>query len=142
MAGISKGRVAMGTLAGGVAWSIWSTIINMWILMPKYASAQKAGLLLAQPRYPLFVAYWYILLFVLTYILTWAYVSVRTTFGPGPVTALRVGFLMGFMSAIPISLALAAWAPFSRGITAGWVLDLWVGSIIATLVSASLYRDA
>lgn len=142
MAGISTGRVALGTLAGGVAWGIWSTLINMVILMPRYAFAQKAGLMLAQPRYPFFIGYWFILLFVLTYILTWAYVSVRSTFGPGPITALRVGFLMGFMCGVPLSLSLATWAPFSRAITAGWLLDLWVGSIIATLVSAWFYKDA
>ena len=37
MAAISLRRVALGTLAGGVVWGIWSTIINMVILMPKYA---------------------------------------------------------------------------------------------------------
>lgn len=141
MAGISLRRVALGTLAGGVVWGIWSTIINMVILAPKYAAAQKAGWFLAQPRYPLFIAYWFVLLFVLTYILTWAYVSVRNTFGPGPVTALRVGFLLGFMSGFPISLSLASWAPFSRAIPLGWMLDLWVGSVLATLVSAWLYKE-
>jgi hypothetical protein len=142
MAAINKRRVALGTLAGGVAWGIWSTFINMVILEPKYAVAQKAGAMLAQPRYPLFIGYWFILLFVLTYILTWAYVSVRTTFGPGPITALRVGFLLGFMSGFPLSLSLATWAPFSRVITLGWLMDLWVGSMIATLVSAWLYKEA
>jgi hypothetical protein len=57
-------------------------------------------------------------------------------------TALRVGFLLGFMSAFPLGLSLAAWAPFSRLITAGWMLDLWFGSMIATLVSAALYKEA
>jgi hypothetical protein len=83
-----------------------------------------------------------VLLFVLTYILTWVYVSVRTTLGPGPITALRVGFLMGFMSGFPISLSLATWAPFSRAIPLGWMLDLWGGSMLAMLVSAWLYKDA
>ncbi len=38
-------------------------------------------------------------------------------------------------------LSIAAWAPFGRSITAGWMLDLWVGSILATLVSAWLYKE-
>jgi hypothetical protein len=114
----------------------------MVILAPKYAFAQKTGLVLAQPRYPLFVLYWFITLFVLTYILTWVYVSVRSTLGPGPITALRVGFLVGFVSGFPISLSLATWAPFSRAIPLWWMLDLWVGSMLATLVSAWLYKEA
>jgi len=134
-------RVALGTLAGGVVWGIWSTIINMVILPSKYQFAQAHQTLLPQPRYPLFVVYWFLTLFLLTYILTWVYVSARATLGPGPITALRVGLLVGFVMAFPLGLSLAAWAPFSRGITLGWMLDLWVGSILATLVSAWLYKE-
>ncbi len=135
-------RVALGTLAGGVVWGIWSTIINMVFLMPRYEFAQKSHALLAQPRYPLFVVYWYITLFVLTYILTWVYVSARTTLGPGPITAVRVGLLMGFAMVFPLGLCMATWATFSRFIVLGWVLDLWVGSILATLVSAWLFKES
>ena len=141
MAAVSLRRVILGTLAGGVVWSIWSTIVNRVILAPRYAGSQEAGLILSQPRYPFFVVYWFVLLFVLTYILTWAYVSVRNTFGPGPITALRVGFLLGFMSGFPISMSLATWAPFGRLIPFWWMLDLWVGSMLATLVSAWLYKE-
>jgi len=142
MVSVGLRRVALGTLAGGVVWGIWSTIINMVILPSKYQFAQAHKLLLPEPRYPLFVPYWFVTLFLLTYILTWAYVSVRNVFGPGPITALRVGFLIGFVMGFPLSLSLAAWAPFSRAITLGWMLDLWVGSILATLVSASLYKES
>ena len=141
MAAISLRRVALCTLAGGVVWAIWSTLINVVILEPKFEAAQKAGWMLVNPRYPFFIPYWIILLFVLTYILTWAYVSVRNTFGPGPITALRVGFLLGFMSGFPLSLTLATWLPFSRFIPLWWMLDLWGGSILATFVSAWLYKE-
>ncbi|HMD84309.1 MAG TPA: hypothetical protein VKO18_06375 [Terriglobia bacterium] len=142
MVTIGLRRVALGTLAGGVVWGIWSTIINMVILPSKYQFAQAHQLLLTQPRYPLFVVYWFVTLFLLTYILTWVYASARATLGPGPITALRVGLLVGFAMSFPLSLSMAAWAPFSRGITLGWMLDLWVGSILATLVSAWLYKES
>ena len=135
-------RVVMGTIAGGVVWGVWSTIMNLVILRPRYASAQASHLMLTEPRYPLFIPYWFVTLFVLTYILTWVYVSVRATLGPGPITALRVGLLMGFVMSFPLSLSMAAWAPFSRHITLGWMMDLWVGAILATFVSAWLYKDA
>lgn len=141
MAGVNVRRVVLGTIAGGVVWSLWSTLVNLLILESRYAAAQQAGLFLKQPRYPLFFGYWFITLFVLAYILTWFYVSVRGTLGPGPVTALRVGFLAGFVSGFPLSLSLAAWAPFGRLIPFWWMLDLWVGAILATLVSAWLYKD-
>lgn len=142
MAAVNVRRVWLGTLAGGVVWSVWSTIINGVILEPKYASAQRAGQMLAHPRYPLFIAYWILTLFVATYILTWAYVGVRNTFGPGPKTALRVGFLLGFLAGFPLSLSSSAWAPFSRFIPLGWTCDLWIGAMLATLVSAWIYKEA
>lgn len=141
MAKVGVRRVVLGTLAGGVVWGIWSSIISLVFLMPKYQFAQAHQLLLARPRYPLFLVYWFATLFLLTYILTWVYVSARTTLGPGPVTAVRVGILMGFVMSFPLSLSLATWATFSRMIVLGWMLDLWVGSILATLVSAWLYKE-
>lgn len=141
MAGVNTRRVVLGTIAGGVVWSLWSTLVNLVILGSRYTAAANVGQILKQPRYPLFVGYWFVTLFVLAYILTWFYVSVRGTLGPGPVTALRVGFLVGFASGFPLSLTLAAWAPFDRHIPFWWMADLWVGAILATLVSAWLYKD-
>lgn len=135
-------RVALGTAAGGVVWSIWSSLISFVFLMPKYRAAQTYHELLAEPRYHLFVLYWYVTLFLLTYIMMWVYVSVRRTLGPGPLTAARIGILMGFVAAFPLSLTLATWATFSRGIVLGWMLDLWIGAILATLVSAWLYKES
>jgi hypothetical protein len=141
MARANARRVALGTVAGGVVWSVWSIVVNALILGARYQAAENSGELLKQSRYPLFLVYWFITLFLLTYILTWIYVSVRGTLGPGPFTALRVGFLVGFASGFPISLSLAAYAPFSRAFPFGWMVDLWVGSILATFVSAWLYKD-
>ena len=142
MAAIRTRRVILGTLAGGVVWIIWSSAISFLVLMPRYADAQKAGWLLVEPRYRLFVLYWFVTLFLLTYILTWVYVSARTTLGPGPLTAVRVGLLMGFVMSFPLSLSMATWATFSRYIVLGWMLDLWVGSILATVVSAWLFKES
>jgi phosphoglycerol transferase MdoB-like AlkP superfamily enzyme len=141
MAGVNTRRVVLGTIAGGVVWSLWSTLVNLVILESRYAAAQSAGQFLKQPRYPLFLVYWFVTLFVLAYILTWFYVCVRGTLGPGPVTALRVGFLAGFVTGFPLSLSLATWAPFDRHISLWWMLDLWVGAMLATFVSAWLYKD-
>jgi hypothetical protein len=141
MAAINKRRVWLGTLAGGVVWTAWSVFVNAVLLAPRYAAAQNAGLLLKQPRYPLFLLYWIVTLFVLSYILMWMYVSVRDIFGPGPVTALRVGFLVGFVASFPINLSIATWAPFDRFFPLLWMLDLWVGAMLATFVAGWLYKD-
>lgn len=141
MPAVNKKRVWLGTVVGGVVWTVWSLVVNIAILGPRYPAAQDAGLMLKQPRYPLFLAYWIITLFVLTYILTWIYVSVRPTLGAGPGTALRVGFLVGFAAAFPMNLSMATWAPFSRVFPLGWMLDLWVGAVLATLAAGWIYKD-
>ncbi|MFB3921366.1 MAG: hypothetical protein ACE145_06560 [Terriglobia bacterium] len=141
MADVNKKRVALGVVVGGVVWGVWSMLVNALILASHYMAAQNSGRLLQQPRYPLFLLYWFVMLFVLTYILVWIYLSLRVTLGPGPKTALRVGFLVGFAIAFPMNLTIASWAPFERVFPLWWMLDLWVGAMLATFVSAWLYKD-
>jgi hypothetical protein len=141
MATVNARRVWLGALSGWVVWLIWSTITNFAVLMPRYAAAQKAGQLLIQPRYSFFLVVWLITLFVLAAICAWLYAGVRATRGAGPATALKVGALVGFASGFPIAFSLAAWAPFPRVIPLWWMLELWVGAILATLAAGWMYRD-
>ena len=141
MAAINARRVWLGTLAGGVVWTIWSIVVNTVILASPYAAAQAAGQLLKQPRYPLFLGYWIVTLFLLTYILAWIYVSVRGTLGPGPWTALRVGLLVGFAAGFPVNLSVATWSPLPRILPLWWALDMFVGASLAALVAGWLYKD-
>jgi hypothetical protein len=141
MAQLNTRRVLLGAVVGWLAWAAWSTVINMVILVPRYAVAQKAGMLLTLPRYPFFVPAWFVVLFVLALVAAWSYAGARATRGAGPATAMKVGATLGFASGFPIAFSLSAWAPFSRFIALGWMLDLWVGAILATLVAGWLYKD-
>jgi len=134
-------RVVLGALAGGVVWSVWSSIVNLVILEPRYAVAQASKTMLTQPRYPLFFAYWFITIFLLAYVVAWLYSSVRATRGAGPGTALTVGLLVGFAAGFPINLSNAAWLPLSRHVPLWWMLDLWLGAIMASLVAGWIYKD-
>lgn len=141
MATVNTRRIALGALVGGVVWSVWSTVINLAILEAKYSAAQNSGWFLKQPRYPLFIGYWIVTIFLLSYVVAWLYASVRATQGAGPGTALAVGLLVGFAAGFPINLSVATWTPFSRAIPLGWMVDLWVGAILASLVAGWLYKD-
>ncbi|HVN75626.1 MAG TPA: hypothetical protein VMT19_04860 [Thermoanaerobaculaceae bacterium] len=141
MTQLNARRIWLGAFIGWLVWGVWSTIINMVILVPRYAVAQKAGAMLTQPRYPFFVPVWFVVLFVLAGIGAWSYAGARATRGAGPATAFKVGATLGFASGFPIAFSLAAWAPFSRFIALGWMLDLWVGAILATVVAGWLYKD-
>lgn len=141
MAAINQRRVVLGAVAGGVVWAAWTIVVHVVILGSQYASAQEAGQILDQPRYSLFPLYWNITLFILSYILAWLYARVRAVSGPGPRTALTIGFVVGFAIAVPANFSIAAWVPFSRIIALWWMLDLWVGAILATFVAGWVYRD-
>jgi len=141
MATVNTRRVILGAVAGGVVWSIWSTIVNLVILEPRYAAAQASGMMLKYPRYPWFIVDWFITIFLLAYVVAWLYSSVRTTRGPGPGTALTVGLLVGFAAGFPIDLTVATWSPMARHIPLWWMLDMWLGAIFASLVAGWLYKD-
>ncbi len=141
MTAINTRRVALGALAGGVVWAIWSTVINVGTLRSRYAAAEEAGLLLKQPRYSLFVPYWIITVFLLSCVVAWLYASARETRGPGPGTAIRIGLMVGFAAGFPMNLTLAAWSPVGRVIPLWWMIDLWVGAVLASLVAGWVYKD-
>jgi len=140
--GLNRGRIWLGGLAGGVVWFIWSFLVGQFIIgNPRYVAAQNAGLFLKEPRYPLFVGQWIVILFVLAIIVAHLYAWVRQTLGAGPGTALKVGFLVGFAAGFPDNFGQACWSPIDRMFPLGWMLDMWVGSILATLVAGWIYKD-
>ncbi|MBZ5705021.1 MAG: hypothetical protein LAN63_06680 [Acidobacteriia bacterium] len=140
--GVNRGRVFLGGLVGGVVWNIWSVAVQFLIIgMGRYQAAQNSGQFLKEPRYPAFQVQWIVLLFILAIILAHLYAWVRQTLGPGPGTALKVGFLVGFAAGFPTNFGTATWAPFERMFPLGWMLELWVGAILATLVAGWLYKE-
>ena len=141
MASVNTRRVLLGALAGGVVWNIWSTIISLVVLRDRYAAAQQAGAFLKEPRYPFFVGAWIVLLFILAYIVAWLYAAARASSGPGPKTATVVGGFVGFAAGLPTNFATATWSPISRHFPLWWMLELWVGAILAALVAGWIYQE-
>ncbi len=133
-------RIWLGGLAGGVGWAIWSVLIGIKEA-PFYDAMQRQGLFLKQPRYSLFAAYWVLLIFVMSILLAHLYAWSRATAGAGPKTALKIGMIVGFCAGFPGNFAQSAWSPVPRVMPLGWMLDLWGGAIIATMIAGALYRD-
>lgn len=141
MVAVNTRRVLLGALAGGVVWNIWSITINLVVLHARYAAAQADGTFLKQPRFPFFVGAWIVMLFILAYIVAWLYASVRATRGAGPKTAAVIGLFVGFAAGLPTNFALATWAPINRHFPLWWMLELWVGAILAALLAGWIYQD-
>ncbi len=141
MAAINSKRVWLGAVAGGVVWTILSMAVNTVMLGAHYEAGQQAGQFLKEPRYPFFLGVWILALFLISYVLAWIYASARSTLGPGPGTALRIGLLVGFAVSFPLNLSVATWLPLDRIFPLWWMLEMWVGAIVATLVAGWLYKD-
>lgn len=141
MAGVNPRRIVLGAVLGAVLWNILGYVINMVVLAPRYPAAQAAGYYLKEPRYPLFVLYWVVTIFLLAYILAWFYAAMRGTMGPGPATALKIGFFAGFAIAFPMNLAEAAWLPVDRTFAFWHMVELWAGAILSTFVAGWVYKD-
>ena len=137
---LNRARIWIGGLAGGVVWSAWSFFIG-WRQEPFYTATQNAGLFLKQSRYPFFAWQWILMLFVMSILLAYLYASSRATLGPGPKTAVKIGMIVGFCAGVPLNFAQAAWSPIPRMLPLGWMLDMWIGAILATLVAGLLYKD-
>jgi hypothetical protein len=137
---LNTARVWMGGIAGGVVWNAWSFLIGMR-QGPFYAAMQKQGLFLKEPRYPFFVGQWILLVFVMSIVIAYLYAWSRATAGPGPKTALKIGMLVGFCAGVPGNFAQAAWSPVPRILPLGWMLDLWGGAMLASLVAGFIYKE-
>lgn len=138
--GLNRGRIWTGGIVAGVVWNAWSFLLNN-LVTSRYTQAQQAGLFLKEPRYPAFVAQWIVILFILGIIMAHLYAWSRSTLGPGPVSAIKLGLVVGFAAGFPLSFAQATWSPISRYLPLAWMSEMWVGTILATLVAGALYKE-
>src|ERR1700730_19322319 len=138
---LNKARIWLGGLAGGVVWVLWSFIVGKFLITDaRYAAAQASGLFLKTPRYPFFAGQWIIMLLVLAIALAHLYAWSRQTLGPGPGSTLKGGFTSGFIAGFPPNFAPATSSPIDRAVPCGWMMDIGVGSILATLVAGAIYK--
>jgi hypothetical protein len=141
---VNRKRIFLGALAGFVAWAVWGFIVHFYLLRESYLEAQTEGALLKldEPgQYLNFLGLWLLTLLGLSYVGARIYAGLRAAHNPGPRTALRAGILLAFAAAIPVNIAAGTWSPGHAIFGWGWVLDLAVGSILATFIAAWLYKD-
>lgn len=139
---LNKGRIWLGGLAGGVVWIGWSFITgHLLIGTARYEAAHNSGMFLREPRYPFFLGQWILILFIVSIILAHLYAWTRSLLGPGPKTALKIGGMVGFAAGFPDNFAWATWSPIDRIFPLAWMLDMWVGAILVTLVAGALYKE-
>jgi hypothetical protein len=138
---LNRSRIWLGGLAGGVVWNAWSFFVYYFITGAHYLAAQNAGLFLKTPRYPFFAGQWMIMLFILAIAVAHLYAWARQGLGAGPGTALKIGFLVGFFAGFPENFAHETWSAVDRALPFGWMIEMWLGAILAALVAGWVYKD-
>jgi hypothetical protein len=63
------------------------------------------------------------------------------TLGPGPGAALRIGFWVGLIAGFPGNFAQPTWSAADRVLPFGWMLEMWIGAILASMFAGWLYKD-
>ncbi len=71
----------------------------------------------------------------------WLYAVMREPLGAGARTAIKIGIALGFAAGFPMDLSIITWLPVTPIVPIFWMVDIWGGVILATLVAAFLYRD-
>ena len=140
MTRINHQRVFLGAVIGFIGFAVLGGLISTVILAARYAAAQKDGFFLETPRYPFFMPAWLVTLFLVSWIGATLYAATRETWGAGPLTALKVGFLLGFASGFPLSFTSATWLPCPRIFPLFWMIELWAGTMLATFMAGWFYK--
>jgi hypothetical protein len=140
---LNQGRIWLGGFVGGIVWNAWGFFLHAGVVKESRFDAMKqAGLFLKEPRLPAFPLQWAVILFALAIIVAYLYAWTRTTLGPGPGTALKLGLLLGFGFGFACNLAQIVWSPLPLVFPMGWLLEMWVGAILAALIAGWLYKSA
>ncbi len=143
MAAINYKRVALGAVAGGVAWLIWELVWSMLWATLFFDNMEDAMKLTGEPHYGAGVHYavWFPTMFILSGMVAWLYAAAHTALGPGPKTAFLIGCSVGFAAGFPANFFVTNWLSVDRLVPLHWTVDLWVGCILAALVAGWLYKE-
>jgi hypothetical protein len=138
---VNKSRIWLGGLVGGLVWVIWGVLVNVFLIhQSRYDAAQASGQFLKEPRFPFFFGWWILAILILGISVAHLYAWSRATLGAGPGTAFKIGTLVGFAAGFPTNFGTATWAPISRMFPLGWMIELWGGAILATLIAGMIYK--
>jgi uncharacterized membrane protein YczE len=149
VAAINIRRVWLGALTGGIAFFVWSMVMEFGVSYALVGTvrmdiAANAGWFLKEPRVPLglALAVWTVSLFVIAFGLAWLYAAMRATVGAGPATAAKLGLIVGFAAGFPMEFMHTAFQPLSARYGILWMIEMGVGCILAALAAGWVYRDA
>jgi len=130
----------VGGFLGGVVWIVWSWVLNMMFLGPRYMDIQNSGLFLKQAinfswgNGSCCCSCWQSSCLIFMH-------GHEQPSGQVRLPPSSLGFVVGFAIGFPGNFAQATWSPIPPVFPLGWMLEMWVGAILATLVAGFLYKE-
>ena len=138
MGKINWGRVIAGGIVAGFIINIFEYVTNGRVLAANWASAMQN---LGHPMPPGAITIFIVWGFLVGISAIWLYAAARSRFGPGPGTAVLIGFaywVIGYLFPNIVNWALALFP--SRLLAITTVVGL-VEIIVASLAGASIYKE-
>ena len=140
MAGINRGRFVLGGMAAGVVMNVISLLSARLYLEEMMAILEAHEFEPAQG--PAGMAVYLLMRFTWGFVAVWFYTAARARYGPGPKTAVLVGFVFwlgGFFLAV---ISHGMLGLFPTGMLALWAIIGLIAIVLSTLVGAWIYREA
>jgi hypothetical protein len=138
MGKINWGRVIAGGVVAGIIINLFEYVTNGRVLAADWAAAmQTLGRQMPAGATAIFILWG----FLVGISVIWLYAAARTRFGPGPGTAVLIGFVywvIGYLFPNVVSWALAIFP--SRLLAITTIVGL-VEIIVASLAGASIYKE-
>ena len=137
---INYGRVALGTILGGMIIAVLDAVVNGWLLMPWWSRVVAEGV--GKPETRGAIALMMGKDVLIAFLLAVMYAAVRPRFGPGPRTAVLVGIAGWLLAYLPEFLDTAAWIRIPRSLAGISFLLGLVQCVGATLAAGKVYMES
>ena len=131
-------RVFLGGLLAGLILNIFEYVLNGVVFASQWDGFEK---MLGRQMRPNAIPFFIVSTFVMGIGVVWLYAAARPRLGPGPKTAVLIGCAFWFFAYV-IPAADHVMANLSPGrLTVTVTLTLLLGTILASLCGASLYKE-
>lgn len=132
-------RIIIGGIAAGFIMHLVDVLIHVVILKEHYSAMIQAGVMREQVIASSFILADLSVIFA-GIIIAILYFLLRTVVGPGPKTALKLGFMLGLLL-MPGAFALHAYYNVDRIVSFALGAGFIIQHIFGTLIAAGIYKD-
>ena len=142
MAKMNTGRVMVGGLVAGIIIFVAEGITNGAILGEQWkAWGQRLGAAQSAPSSGAAMGFWAVIALALGIIGVWIYAAVRPRLGPGPMTALKIGFLLWILYWVLVAFEHTALGTVPAHLLIVGAVGGLIGVLCALLAGAALYKE-